>query len=63
MDVRDWKRLINTLPPDTPVVFYCGGTRPLHPGEYADGNAVTASAVWEEGRWCPCVLVELGEAF
>ena len=63
MELGDWRRVIGDMPPDTLVVFYHHGDVPLQPGEYCDGHSVAPSAVWEDGRWRPCVLVELGEAF
>ncbi len=63
MKLRDWDKLLRSLPPETPVVFYRAGGRPLEAGDYCDGRSVAPSAVWEGEGWSPCVLVELGETF
>ncbi|MBQ8682924.1 MAG: hypothetical protein IJ518_00225 [Clostridia bacterium] len=63
MKLGEWNGLVHRLPPETPVVFLCDGTKALEPGDYCDGLAVKPSEMWEGDGWRPCVLVELGEPF
>ncbi len=60
MKIGDWAGLVNTLPPETPVLFYRGELPPLTADGYCEGEAVESSSYWDGGEWHSCVLVELG---
>lgn len=63
MTVREWKNLVEKTKPDTPVIFYWNGGKPLPPDTYCDGKRVEKADMWDRGHRCPCLLVELGDAF
>ena len=63
MKLRDWDKLLRSLPPETPVVFYRAGDRPLEAGDYCDGRSVAPSAGWEGRDGAPVFWWSWGRHF
>ncbi len=61
MSVGDCMRIMATLSPEMPVIFYNSSEEPLKGEDYCEGVNIALSRLWDARLgWIPCVMITIG---